>query len=237
LQPKEVRKFSLGEDTQLHIGEEEDQQITTVVEYYFRLRILANTSSQVGLYKVASKIKVQPTQQIEFAPLEVNLNYTEAALRCAIKQPGGQARQLRWLEAIDLETRGAMVSMMRQGWAQGEALSHAWAERMVQWTTVLEPVRDRTPPRDRRDHVNEQPSTKKRQRDAERVSGDKPLTGTHTARGWKICKRYNDARSCTKREDQCPHKGAHVCDMLTGSDKVCGSNSHTRQNCPHKRKA
>ena len=51
--------------------------------------------------------------------------------------------------------------------------------------------------------------------------------------GVPICKRSNDSRGCTAREQDCPRQRAHVCDVEVNGE-ACGSREHARNACPHR---
>ncbi len=52
-----------------------------------------------------------------------------------------------------------------------------------------------------------------------------PLTGRTLNDGsTQLCKPSQDSRGCTVSGCKKPH----VCDVLIGSDKICGSKAHTR---------
>ena len=53
--------------------------------------------------------------------------------------------------------------------------------------------------------------------------------------GQFIGKGYNDARTCTQTETQCPDGRCHVCDVRKPDGTACGSRSHTRMSrmCPY----
>jgi len=48
-----------------------------------------------------------------------------------------------------------------------------------------------------------------------------------------ICKKYNDPRTYTARERDCPERRRHVCDVRRPNGEACGSMTHGRLgNCP-----
>jgi hypothetical protein len=68
------------------------------------------------------------------------------------------------------------------------------------------------------------PRQNKRQRQQERniqEQSKKVSTVTCLPGGQALCKKRNDDRGCTKREQDCPDKRAHKCDALVNG-KACG---------------
>ena len=99
-------------------------------DYYEGLRIIGYCCAKVGNFMVDSKLK---SGKVLYAPLDTNLDYADECLRRTYLMPLSPAASLAWLEATDLATRGAMVSLMRHGWPQGEALEQAIKEHAVEW--------------------------------------------------------------------------------------------------------
>ena len=80
-----------------------------------------------------------------------------------------------------------MVSYVRRGWPQTEALKQATREHAIDWKAKPSIKRQRRPEK-------EAPQIK-RQRIGVR-------TGNHY-RGREVCKPHNDIRGCTKRPQDC----------------------------------
>ena len=58
---------------------------------------------------------MDPATQVVYAPLDVNLDYADHAIRMAVKREGGQREMTEWLREEDQLTRGTMVNLMRNG--------------------------------------------------------------------------------------------------------------------------
>ena len=95
------------------------------------LRTLAYASAEAGNYGVDSFIE-QGGIRVNFAPLDVNMNYADRALMQALDRQLRPQEALAWLREKDLHTRALMVSKMRSGYPQGEALTVAVAESKVE---------------------------------------------------------------------------------------------------------
>jgi hypothetical protein len=135
LEPRATRKVNVGDDVNLEINAAKEESVATLIDYYYGLRILANASAFSGNYTVDSK--VTNGTKVMFARLDVNLCYADAALRKAMLQGGGELSRLRWIEEQDTLTRGLMVTYMRQGWPQSEALTRALNETSIQWNSLV----------------------------------------------------------------------------------------------------
>ena len=130
--PQQKTEVSLHLSLKLQV-DSEPSPVKDLVDYYFRLRILANAYSLAGSHKVDSVLT--PGTQVVFSPLEVNLNYADQALRKDFAVPSPPAAQLLWLESKDLHTRSKMVEMLRLAMPQGEALTKALAESELLWNS------------------------------------------------------------------------------------------------------
>lgn len=105
-----------------------------MVAYYWGLRILAYAYAYAGIDEVDSH--VTKGSKVVAAPLDVNLDYADYGLRVATSPGIPFHRALAWLEDRDTKTRAVMVSLMRQGWPQGEALIEARKETAHEWHDV-----------------------------------------------------------------------------------------------------
>ena len=119
-------------------GQEQNEVARGVVQYYFRLRILANTSAKAGNYERESK--VEQDSKVTFAPLDVNFDYAGFAFRSTIMQPGTAWVLRHWLEERDLHTRGLMCNYMKGGMTHGEALLKALGDSQIKWGTAPTPT-------------------------------------------------------------------------------------------------
>ena len=213
--PQQKTEVSLHLSLKLQL-DAEPSPVKDLVDYYFRLRILANAYSMAGSHKVDSVL--HPGSQVTFAPLEVNLNYADQALRKAFAVPASAAVQLGWLESRDLRTRGKMVEMLRLAMPQGEALTKALAESELLWNSASQlphlpsveppPVAELNPPA----------KSARRERTVNEYKGR------------AICKKRNDNRKCA---EPCPDNRLHVCDIRLSNGQACGSKDHVRSQCPH----
>jgi hypothetical protein len=135
------QKVSLGKHVSVTFDNDEGEvlELGSIVDYYWGLRILANAYAFAGIEVVTSV--ADPTKTVLNSPLDVNLNYADDALRAASCLHVDPGTALSWLRERDVLTRGTMVSLMRQGWPQGEALREARREHSVDW--YVKPHRER----------------------------------------------------------------------------------------------
>ena len=212
--PKKERTVSLGQSTKLQLDVETDRALTSVVEYYFGLRILINAFVWAGNFLADSKTKAG--EKVIFSPMAVNMTYCDECLRKATELHCDSGLQLSWLEERDLLTRGKMVALMKQGFPQGEALEQALLDTAVQWSVVPTAHTKRPFP------TNDQHQLPQKQK-----------TVTKLASGDEICKKHNDNRGCRKDPAKCPDGRKHVCDAARPDGRPCGNPKHTRKQCPH----
>ena len=196
--PAPEKKVALAGGLSLTVtGQEQRESIRDVAGYYFALRILANASAKAGNYAVESK--VDKGVKVIFAPLDVNLDYADHALRTALKNATSQYGTLKWLEERDLHTRGLMCNYMRAGHSQGEALTLALREDEVKWATFVSPhsPADGSASGQKRQNQggrgNDQPPHKK-QKLGKMAQGQAAATSKYATLakgGKKICRSYN----------------------------------------------
>ncbi|CAE7369278.1 unnamed protein product [Symbiodinium sp. CCMP2592] len=129
LLPGTERRITLSGQISLQVDKDcMDVPVSSIFQYYMALRVLANGLSIVGNMQVDSKLK--QGSQCTAAPLHVNLNYADFALRSTVDVAGSS---LEWLRARDEATRSRAVELQRERYPQGEALLTAWKEQEVHW--------------------------------------------------------------------------------------------------------
>ena len=217
--PAPEKKVALAGGLSLTVtGQEQRENIRDVAGYYFALRILANASAKAGNYLVDSKS--DKGVKVIFAPLDINMDYADHALRTALKNATGQHSTLKWLEERDLHTRGLMCNYMRAGHSQGEALTLALREDEVKWATFISPhsPADGAASSQKRQNQggrgNEQPPQKRQKlgKLAQTQSGERRYA-TLAKGGKKICRAFNQGQCQGKT---CPYGGEHVCSVIEG---------------------
>ena len=119
----------VGEGLFYRVKTSGEVRIRNVPDYYEGLRILGNCYAKCGNYEVAG----QDGKKVIFAPFDVNLDYADMALRSAFLTNKTPQQRLAWLTEQDHLTRGAMCSLILQGWSQGEALKQAIKEHAIEW--------------------------------------------------------------------------------------------------------
>lgn len=225
--PAPEKKVALAGGLSLTVtGQEQRESIRDVAGYYFALRILANASAKAGNYAVESK--VDKGVKVIFAPLDVNLDYADHALRTALKNATSQYGTLKWLEERDLHTRGLMCNYMRAGHSQGEALTLALREDEVKWATFVSPhsPADGSASGQKRQNQggrgNDQPPHKK-QKLGKMAQGQAAATSKYATLakgGKKICRSYNMGQCHGKT---CPYGGEHVCSVIENGRTCLGN--------------
>ena len=244
-QPKEPQQITLGGGVSVKIGNSEAPPVRKVVRYYFGLRVLANAKAIAGTHQVASK--TSPGTRVAFAPLGVNVDYADHWLRRASQWDLSESVVLEWAQQKDEDTRSKEIELVRGGWPQGEALERALALTEVSWTigpankpavaTDEQAERatpfiapSRAPKPERGGGIAGKDGEKKGTRNAK---GGIVKTVSQLPGGQVICKKYNDPRTCTARERDCPERRRHVCDVRRPNGEACGSTTHGRLgNCP-----
>ena len=224
--PAPEKKVALAGGLSLTVtGQEQRESIRDVAGYYFALRILANASAKAGNYAVESK--VDKGVKVIFAPLDVNLDYADHALRTALKNATSQYGTLKWLEERDLHTRGLMCNYMRAGHPQGEALTLALREDEVKWATFVSPhsPADGSASGQKRQNQggrgNDQPPHKKQKlgKMAQGQAAAANKYATLAKGGKKICRSYNMGQCHGKT---CPYGGEHVCSVIENGRTCLG---------------
>ena len=77
---------------------------------------------------------------VVFAPLSVNVDYADMALRHTMVLHLSPSQALQWMADNDELTRGTMLALMRDGYPQGEALVEALREHRQDWKTGLRSI-------------------------------------------------------------------------------------------------
>jgi len=252
--PPKEKSVELANKAKVVFDADDGVMVKGVYEYYFALRILANASAKAGNYLVDSFVS-QAGDKVVYAPLDVNMTYADRCLQLTLDRQLRPWEAVEWLREKDLHTRAIMVSKMRQGYPQGEALTTAMSETKVDWTTGrrLQRHRSRSPRRRSRSRPGKGGSGggngsggkgggskggKHGGRDDDHRGGrhDK---GSDTKRHAqflsghrKICIEYNRGR-CSRDEANCPKKEWHRCSLIKPDGSTCGD-KHPASNHNHK---
>ena len=232
--PNPERRVGLAGGLTLTLeGKDKEEIVRDVSSYYFSLRILANASAKAGNYEVESKLC--EGKKVIFAPLDVNLDYADFALRSALKQEHRLGYNLRWLLDRDEYTRGIMVNYMRRGHPQGEALTVALSKSELKWASPLEGEQpapamgshDNSRKRERSTPpggmAQRQPKAKKGKTAVGRTQQNtmQKVRYANIAKGGKtICIGFNKGQC---KGDQCQYGYAHVCNIIENG-RTCGKN-------------
>ena len=215
--PQEQHQVALSSKLSMMFaaGEEQQSHINSVIQYYWGLRILAYAYAFAGVEEVPSH-RNAATMAVN-APLDVNIDYADEALRTATRPGTDSNRALSWLEELDVKTRGAMVNLMRLGWPQGEALLEAKKELQLDWYNG--------PPK----YQQAEREGTKRQRTQAQNPGVPPPPKPDTTTV-KYCQDFNAKSGCHFKQRRCPHKKKHLCSFRRPDGSVCGSPQHGKAN-------
>ena len=138
MRPQEERSTPMGKGVSMHFHEESTPKVRMVVDYYWCLRILAYAVAKAGNFefdRIDPDDEAKTKRKALYAPLDVNLNYADEALRQALEHKMDIEAATWWLRSRDLQTRGVMVGLMRAGLPQGIALKRALDATQLQWAT------------------------------------------------------------------------------------------------------
>ena len=202
--PRTQENVRLSETVQLNFQEDHQVSITTTVDYYWALRVLANAWSWAGLFEATDHDGVKRV----FMPLTDALNYADFCLRCTIEYGQGS---LLWLQRNDILTRSKMAAYVRRGYTgaswRSPALQGSWTPEATSKPRVAAEPSEPPPKRPRT------------------VKSDARQTVSMMKGGKAFCKAWNDQRGC---------KGGcnklHLCDVRLESGQACQSSKHNRQN-------
>ena len=232
--PQELEQFMLGA-VMLQVGKEHALMINSIVQYYFGLRLLGHGTAYACNYEVDSK--ADPKVKVIMAPLDINIQYADEALRVASCWSCRPDVALEELRSRDIATRSTMVTYVRQGYSQGEALKQAIIEHRIDWKSSPSGrvVRDESegdghedePPRkQRKTKAGKGPGKRKfnQGKQGQSSGGGKSSKTSMHFQGRPICKAWNDQRGC--KDKKCNR--VHVCDVLDKDGKPCNSRSHNR---------
>ena len=215
-------------------GQDQGEEVRSVAQYYYSLRILANACAKAGNFETESK--TDKGGKVIFAPLDLNMDYADHAFRMALSQPTTGFATLRWLENRDHYTRSQMVIHMRRGYPQGEALTKALEDCELKWQSPLEPGakgpenaprgRSRSPrrgqnatgPRNDGGKGKRKQSLMGKTQSNSMGSREGQRYASYVKGGKKVCRAYNMGQCNT---NPCPHGGMHVCSVIT-QGKTCG---------------
>ena len=81
------------------------------------------------------------------------------------------------------------------------------------------------------DAILAQPKAARKDQNQQVVERGKVSTGTHTAKGLKVCKAYNDQRNCP---NPCKRGEVHACDALLANSNLCEKKHPRHQHDPAK---
>ena len=233
--PHQMRRLPMDNQVfmTLTMGEAEDLKISNVVGYYWGLRTLAYAYAFAGIEDAPSHL--YPGAQVTNAPLDVNIDYADDALRAATNLDANPHAALAWLEDRDIKTRSSMVSLMRQGWPQGEALLESKKEHSLDWYTGPNQQRQAQPhpaPRPAPSSGDRPPKPGKRSRaegkgrgKGEGKAGKFAKAQAESTRK-QICIQHNRG-NCTPKQKDCPRKMLHACNFVKPDGAQCGNPNHT----------
>ena len=217
--PKSHEAVALAGGLKLEFDTEASASVKSVVEYFFQLKILAMAWAWSGNFITKSK----DNRDVLMIDLTTAMAYPDVALHDAMMYGKGS---VLWISRNDTATRGRMATLIRQGWAAGEALNEALRLTHLEWRSpalhgVVEEPEPQAKKRAALPH-EELEVVPKRQR---QLKSDTFTTVSMAKGGRKICKAWNDGRGCAAGH-KC--ENLHCCDVKTPSGKACLSTKHSR---------
>ena len=124
--PKTHEAVALAAGLKLEFDAETTTAVPSVVDYYFALRTLAMAWAWSGNFITKSK----DNKDVLMIDLSTAMSYPDLALHDAMLYGQGS---LTWIARNDTATRGRMATLVRQGWAAGEALNEALRLTHLEW--------------------------------------------------------------------------------------------------------
>jgi hypothetical protein len=232
-------------------GLPQDDPVHSLLDAYWRLRILMNTWAFAGSWDVDSM--ATPGTKTRMVSYTQASHYADWALKQCQERGGGR---VSWLIEKDTLTRGIAVNHMRRGWPAGEALQLALTETKSDWrekdATNAPPIkrerdwpasptgkggRDKDDDTKRRRTNDSSPGSRRMEGSPGGKSkgkgkstnffGEQVMTVSTFPGGSKACKPFNDARGCSNKS--C--KDEHSCDrLIKATGKACRGR-HPRSAC------
>ena len=167
----------------------------TMVEYYFKMRILGYAWAWAGSFvKDSASGKDMPMMSLEAA-----MAYADCALHDTMLY--GRV-SLIWLSRNDQLPRSHMATCVRRGLRAEEALKEALRHTHLEWRTPsIQPVLEDTPPVKRRGGdkdpgLSSPPKGHEDDRRARNLKADRHNTVSMLKGGLRICNPWNDGRGC-----------------------------------------
>ena len=205
--PREKREKVTDGLSFVHHGHQEQEDIPapSVIEYYQRLRMMANTWALVGNYEVPSFHS--PGRLVTMMTYEQALNYADDALFLTTTSKVAPEHQLGWLKFNDEITRTKMMALMHAKWPASEALVAALDEHRADWRPEKSNKRSRSPAPGGDASSSNAPRKPKRHEIC-----------THF-KGRVLCAAYNNG-SCNGKK--CPKHHDHLCNLRCKGGNACG---------------
>jgi len=216
-----------------HYDEPPAMKISTVVDYYFDLRVLAHCWVCVGNCEVEEDVK-----KVLFMHLDAALACSGDALKATMESGLNDGSKLAWLKKNDVATRTRMMELMRTGSSAGAALKAAREHTKHQWGSERlygeVPEQDGGGSRKRGRSRSGAPGGKggkgKGKSTKTYSDGTAQKTCTTGPGDKRLCWRYNLHRCNNERS--CPAGAYHLCNFQKSDGKAC-MGKHARLDVHH----
>ena len=163
------------------------------------------------------------------------LYHQRAATRVAQVKPD---LALQWLIARDQEGRSHWVEIHRNSTLTlGEVVKRSYKEREACWA-VLTAAPQQAPEQQQQQQQHQQQRQMAVKLEPGQQAGAPPprnSVATMTAKGKKICERYNSG-GCKLVNNKCKDHNEHVCNFLRAEGVAC-EGDHPRSACPYRGKS
>jgi len=223
--PSTTEKVKIDQRMSFHYDEPAALKISTVVDYYFGLRVLAHCWAFVGNFETEEDGK-----KVLFMHLDQALAYADDALKATMESGLPDAAKLNWLKKNDVATRTRMMELMRTGSAAGVALKearehtkHMWSsERSFSGPMELDGGSSRTRGQGRsrsRAPGGSKGGKGKGKNTKSFTDGPAHRTCTTGPGEKRLCWKYN-LRKCNN-ESTCPAQAYHLCNYQKSDGKAC----------------
>lgn len=214
-----VKKHRVTETLQINVSQVDDENVCLeesgkLRTYFACFRILGLGWAVAGCFDVPYEGK-----QVKFCHWQhvcAYISHLETKAWAALDKAPEEI-VLNYILETEEKIRATAIERCRSdAMPWGHALLHAWKEEAELWADAKDKL------------VTNRPGSKYDLKTGSTPSAlkVKPATANHLPSGVELCKRWNDARGCTKTP--CPKGKAHACDVLLVTGLVCASTSHSR---------
>ena len=234
----ETKKQKLSEDISISFHEEVYVGHTNKLRVaMLQLEVLINGWGIAGCYSLPGETKM-------VCHWNAAVRYHRALKdKCeALLDIHPEAKVVAYFLACEESFRGHALEMARRrespiSWGEAIAASlkefgpTVWGEMNAILGSNRDPASGVTGSALAADAILAQPKAARKDQLQQMMERGKISTGTHTAKGLKVCKAYNDQRNCPT---PCKRGEVHACDALLANSKLCEKKHPRHQHEPAK---